>query len=843
MDEAGFGTATDYHELNAGAHRKPSKNLTAPALVRHMAFWTHVKTEKKPPEEDGDDKDSMESAEEKAAEARTNEIKDKLDTFILNLCRAILRSGGNVEAISSISDICKVEAIPSVSGFFLLFNSYSHAVPFDTMEDPLTQRQQDILATSFDLIEGPLTQRQQDILTSTRRAITIKFKWKNFDVAIRFEIHTEYFSISTFVEFDKARAGPDYSDLRDMNAKIDLLLDYLKTSNLQKADDIDRYFFRGFWETFEKEVLSYPLVQECTRDAIFQNVFADFRGFIFSEQAIEFTSDDEALRQGKPPQWGRDAKKKFLPLIQDKWDNDRRRYEVAVNYVIDGRAFYMSALAPQMPSMPADQRIPLDFIVYVNQRPRNSKTVVNRWQLGRLIDRLLLLGTLRLCALKEVKLLHGAGHKLAQLDESTQDAREAIAKAEAEASALRRRALESKAKSPVQKNEQPPPTDQSAVPDRKPAPDGNTNELDALNAKAMDLIAKAHQRLNSITHTFFDQTGTGLLYRIERSRYYVKQFDDNIKWLRIKRVEGDQPYDQFIKKRLGSEFDFIDRLGIRYERALRSMVTLDQNFLAITQNRLVERANQIDNDIRVIQMWGEFVLFLALVPYYITHLLVLIFGEEKATLTAVNVWLLCGALALAKHYTIWRRAPNLANEISKFVSAFVKKTSVRSIVPDRLVNKINEAVAKSRSVLWTKRIWIAAISTVFLLAVIEFFTVKSQHDRPLQHELETANCYLAQGLRILEKSGPVAPVDCEPQRKPVEHKIAPAASKHEPETLKPAPTGQPQPSTTDSSTPSLTSAPPAAQEVQPDKPKAQSETPPAAEPATSSPPPPNVKQP
>jgi hypothetical protein len=700
VDEAGFGTATDYHELNAGAHRKPSKNLTAPALVRHMAFWSHVKSEKKP-QEDSDEKDFAESLEAKAAEARSNEIKDKLDTLILNLCRAILRSGGKVQAISSISDICKVEAIPSVSGFFLLFNTYCHAVPFDTMKDPLTQRQQDILATSFELIEGPLTQRQQDILTSTRRAVTIKFKWKNFDVAISLEIHTEYFSIATFVEFDKARAGPDYSDLPDMNAKIDLLLNYLKTSDPKKADDIDRYFFRGFWETFEKEVLSYPLVQECTRDPDFQNMFADFRGFIFSEQAIEFTSDEEALREGKSPQWGRDAKKKFLPLIQDKWDNDRRRYEVAVNYVIDGRAFYMSALAPQMPSMPADQRIPLDFIVYVNQRPKNSKTVVNRWQLGRLVDRLLLLGTLRLCALKEVKLLHEAGQKLAQLDESTQDAREAIAKAEAEASALRRRALESRAKGAVPKNEQPPPTDQSAVPEQKPAPDRNTEGLDALNAKAMDLIAKAHQRLNSITHTFFDQTGTGLLYRIERSRYYVKQFDDNIKWLRIKRVEGDQPYDQFIKKRLGSEFDFIDRLGIRYERALRSMVTLDQNFLAITQNRLVERANKIDEDIRIIQEWGEFVLFLALVPYYVTHLFVLIFGEENSSFMAVNIWLLSAVLYVVKNY----QPPGVVKHLHK-----LKNTSSEIRM-------------------------IAAGLLILAILGLEYMAFNNRHDRPL-HDIK-----------------------------------------------------------------------------------------------------------
>src|SRR5207237_9236604 len=90
--------------------------------------------------------------------------------------------------------------------------------------------------------------------------------------------------------------------------------------------------------------------------------------------------------------------------------------------------------------------------------------------------------------------------------------------------------------------------------------------------EVMRLIGIAHEKLNQITRGFLDATGTGLSYRIERSRYYVTQFDNNVKLLRIKRLEGDQPYDQFIRRRLGSEFDLIDRLGSRYERATRNVV-------------------------------------------------------------------------------------------------------------------------------------------------------------------------------------------------------------------------------------------------------------------------------
>ncbi len=67
---------------------------------------------------------------------------------------------------------------------------------------------------------------------------------------------------------------------------------------------------------------------------------------------------------------------------------------------------------------------------------------------------------------------------------------------------------------------------------------------------------------------------------------------------------------------------------------MSSIVSLDQNYLSITQNSLVERATKIDeetktiqSEIGLIQRWGEFILLSCLVPYYVSHLLVLIMGE------------------------------------------------------------------------------------------------------------------------------------------------------------------------------------------------------------------------
>jgi hypothetical protein len=577
-----FSAASDYHELNAGAHRKPPKILNPPALVWHLAFWTNAGQRDK-----------------KGQEPDLGRIKDALDNFILALRKSVEEKVG------------EVELMPRISGVYLLFNNVCDEkfsrIPADTLKG-----------------------RRKDIFTSTSRAVSLQFIWKKLDVTVRFEISDEYCSMSTFVELNKDRSGSSYSDLAGMNRNIEIVLGRFKDSNgsspQQVADvqELNKYFFHDFWKYYEDDVLSNPSLAGIAGEGAFQRVVADFRGFILSEQAIQFSDDAEFFDENKPPKWGHEAKNKLLPLIQHRDRAQRTRYECAVNYLLDGRAIYLSTLGPQLPSTPEGERIPVEFIVYAPHQ-RKSKTIVNKWQLGRLVNQILLLGTLRLSALKDIKLLHEAGVELGLLDESTQDARQAIASSD---------------------------------------------------KKAMDAIGEAHKNLSRITGKFLEETGCGLLYRIERSRYYVQQFDDNVKLLRIKRIEGDQPYDQFIRRRLGSEFDFIDRLGRRYERATANMVTLDQNYLAITQNALVEKTNRIDeeansiqSDIHKIQEWGEFILLAALVPYYVVHLLVLLVGEGKFFVPAMTlcVWTVFFTIAL---YRKSSASPHFKNDRALIVLFF-----------------------------------------------------------------------------------------------------------------------------------------------------------------------------
>lgn len=653
MFERRIRNAPDYHELNAGAHRKAPKTLTAPALVWHLAFWTSFR----------DDKGRNVLVKEDGSPGRSpDEIRNTVDRYIVALYHALLRNAEvdkkqpDAKAAGPARELARVELTPNVSGRYLLFRNAYDEQGFGPSPQPVKLEQLNI--------------RQRDIFLSTNRNVALEFAWKGLNVTISFEIRTEYFTISTFVEVNQARTKtevlhPGIDGLDGSIRKIRAYLQGSESAGVSPPDprpaEINSYFFHQFWEEYEKKILPGEEPAKIVEEAIFSQIFADFRGLVLADDTVAFPDRNFFVR-GRYPDWGRDAKNKLLPLIEHRNKKFRIRYECAVNYMLDGRAFYMSTLGPQFPAPPAldageppagedsggsqfrDERTPVEFIVYAHQRYDN-KTIVNKWQLGRLVNQVLLVDRLRLSALKDIKSLLEASQLLSQLDQSTQAARDAIAKTE--------------------QSKKNPEADAQDDPSTVPS-----------DEEVMRLIGTAHEKLNKITRGFLDATGTGLSYRIERSRYYVTQFDENVKLLRIKRLEGDQPYDQFIRRRLGSEFDLIDRLGIRYERATSNVASLDQNFLAITQNRLVKQANQIDEDIHTIQKYGELFLLGALVPYYVTHLLVLILGEESAPVIAGNVWAVFALFAIANFFKILGKI-SILGALGSAVGRMSRRASLR----------------------------------------------------------------------------------------------------------------------------------------------------------------------
>jgi hypothetical protein len=582
-----FHTAEDYHELNAGAHRNIPKKFRAPGLVWHLAFWIR------------------QSAPDDHIEA--SRVKQRIDTLLLTLCRSLMKET---------PDVTNVEIIPCIMGSVVLFNRIVERKDiFDNIDAPREGEEQ------------KHTQGQEQILKSTSRTVSITFRWHRVDCTIRCEAHTEYFTLTIFAEFDKedpyGLSGFDPLD-RKIKAALKYWADKKDVSRDAERDaiasDLNKYFFHTFWKEFADCVIGkFQKQEECA--GILSDVFADCRGWVISDAALSLSASD----------LGSTAKEKLLPLIRrpNAMENPRTSYECTISYLLDGRAVYLSTLGPQAPSREDEERVPIEFILYAHQgdgralrdklkrevrseaeRDETSaelnqeqtlstrKTRVNRWQLGRITNLMLLAETRRLAALKDIDHLHHASSELRKLDSLAQDVRTAMTIADPR--------------------------------------------------RIMTSINNAHKHLNSLTSGFLNNTRTGLLYRIERSRYYVDQFRWTAKQLRIRRVEGDQPYDQFVERRIGAEFDFIDRLGKRYERATNTVTSMDQNALALRTNDLADRANRLQAEIGTIQKWGELALIGVLVPYYVMHLLDFVVQETWVPLTTIGVWTFFGAIAVLR---------------------------------------------------------------------------------------------------------------------------------------------------------------------------------------------------
>ena len=128
-----FATATDYHELNAGAHRNPPRILTAPLLVRHLTFWTNP-----------DPLDPTDTTK------TPDEIKAAVDNYILKLCGGLdpknasdpskapvkpetaaateVPPAGTGPAQPLEAIVSDLELHPNIQGIRLLFNTKCNAV-------------------------------------------------------------------------------------------------------------------------------------------------------------------------------------------------------------------------------------------------------------------------------------------------------------------------------------------------------------------------------------------------------------------------------------------------------------------------------------------------------------------------------------------------------------------------------------------------------------------------------------------------------------------------------------------------------------------------------------------
>jgi Protein of unknown function (DUF3422) len=662
-----YNIRDDYPQLHSGAHRKPAIVVGSPALSRHLVLWM--------PAGVADFRGRMEPRTDLPKLAR-QEWKQEIDRHLYHIYLRIVGLGAHVESPNRNPHTGRITLLVGVIGADLT------------------------LLPETDANLG-------DVRADDYQVISFTFTWQEMSITVRAELHTEYWSLSTVADLSRvprtnrvrtvAVVRDVYQPLGSLCAHLDRLEALIDQDARDSSDfaEIHQYVYNGFWEDLFDRII-WPYLPDDVLSL--GSVIADFRGLVlgtptsdaapskgsFFQSPLNRTAEQDssprhfvAREMPRHPNWAACKLEGLWPFLSIETSIgdakiDFKKYEFTASLMLGGRAIYVTALGAQ-PSQRAGTQgeiVPLFYVIYTD--------VLNTWQIGRLVDRIHHLGTSRLAAITEVDLLRQAGHSLRVLANEVADIMSANRDMDLDPRVMQ----------------------------------GQIN----LTRERVSFVQRELARIRN-------STAGRLEYRIERSRYYVRQFRTNLAALRIRRIEGFQPYDVFVERRLGSVFMFVDMLGVRYDRLIRDIELLYQYIHAQSLLRVSERIGRRNDAIEDVQAVGEVILLVFLMPYYLGNLLVHIFCDEKDPNRPV--W--AGALlfgALLAFISVQRRNPN-STVYARYL-AFADRYSAKLAVIRRSPRLIVFFVAVAAAAMAlsegpTLSAWLAKIQTILKTGVIGYF--------------------------------------------------------------------------------------------------------------------------
>jgi hypothetical protein len=563
-----------YEELMGGARRKPSLPIAGPAVTRHLAFWyPNIPTLD-----------------------RADWIKS-IEKYILAVYRHLADHGLQPHTRSLTGGAQRV--------LRLLDNQYR---------------------LSGGSEKGPIPLRNEATRYQTFR---IRFYYGRRPASISFELHDEYFTISTIIDLAWSPES-DSSEKIDCDA-IDALVKAIDDFNLiaskryelakaniseQKKSEHKMSFknsyqiiYEDIWNSFYHRVFdrAYAAMSDEDKKNL-GGTFADLRGFVAIARKSEFISppgEDEGKEKAdfiKPPAsfaiqhslTGRIGVDRFddndavdradvlLPWLKadrgfsegDREADRTEPVEFSMTQFLEKRVLFATALGAQL-SRKVDEQGAITFIM-LGANP-------SRWQQGRLVDRVHMLATLRLAALYDLNHLIRADAQLRALEEET------------------KQFIADPAPNPL------------VLGDKLRVWQHFLNETERQPKEGKAQIAG------------------GLARRVERSAYYRRQFEDHLKGFRIDRIEGFAPVDEAVNRRLAGDYELIRTVGEHHARLRETLAGLSRR---LQNRRIYDLQQEIGRGTKTIvtlQDRAEKAVFLFLFPYYVSQVLIHLAEEANVS--------------------------------------------------------------------------------------------------------------------------------------------------------------------------------------------------------------------
>ena len=268
--------------------------------------------------------------------------------------------------------------------------------PLDPTEVNYEQKRKD----REESIEGHLKSLNEKLRTNTElkwpectstpvfssHVVEITFYWRSIPVTVQFEKHTEYSSLSFFMNLHNISSCDRLVNELLLNFKTLKALAVSGDAEMSSYGDCYIFLYNTIWKRFSSEVFGWEDPVNASFEGIASINFTNFRGIILDIGKISGA-------QHQPVEWSQRTLENVWPFMLSEPREALNKSHFTACGMLGGAALFVSALGPKMHTTTGDEGLPVCNLI--------CSSTHNSAQVGALVNDLRRMGTARLASIQE----------------------------------------------------------------------------------------------------------------------------------------------------------------------------------------------------------------------------------------------------------------------------------------------------------------------------------------------------------------------------------------------------------------------------------------------------------